>query len=109
MILQCILVFQRFSRHYLLYSEWLACDLSHRRSHELATGPAHTSLFSHGWLPVAPHKLPITSASLRSPPHRSLPFLAHCYALFPSRRQRVSITNIAGMYTILEVIVLLQI
>ena len=58
MILQCILVFQRFSRHYLLYCEWLACDSSHRRSHELATGPAHTSLFSHGWLLVAPHKLP---------------------------------------------------
>jgi len=58
MILQCILVFQRFSRHYLLYSEWLACDSSHQRSHKLATGPAHTSLFSHGWLLVAPHKLP---------------------------------------------------
>ena len=66
MILQCILVFQRFSRHYLLYSEWLACDSSHRRSHELATGPAHTSLFSHGWLPVAPHKLPNILANATS-------------------------------------------
>ena len=32
---------------------------SHGQNHERATGPTRTSTFFHGWLPVAPHKLPI--------------------------------------------------
>ena len=42
-----------------LFSAFRTAYRSHMPSHEPATRPTHTSTFYHGWLPVAPHKLPI--------------------------------------------------
>ena len=47
---------------------------SHGQNHEQATGPTRTSTFYHGWLPVAPHKLPI-KLKLCSPLHIDKKFL----------------------------------
>ena len=39
---------------------------SHRPSHKWAARPTCTSTFHHGWLPMAPHKLPIINNYLHS-------------------------------------------
>ena len=43
-------------------------------SHKRAARPTHTSTFYHRWLPVAPHKLPITHRPTRS-------VMCHCFVL----------------------------